>query len=448
VGCSSLNPANDIDQAADLATRRLGVNATAAWSEPLATPSRQWNGTDPLTAEAALLVAIQNDPSIRIALARIAERRADFVQSELPPNPTIGFGIGVATDGLAGAPAFVQGLQALTWLWTRPDRMAVAEAALRESVLAAGTATVDLAEHIASDHARVLAAQDLLKFDEQNLAIAEQSLQILTRRLEVGESAPLDLDRAEIIVHTARNAITSSARSLEQAKLDLLAGIGWSGHGTDWTAAAPAGVQEPPVGDDLALCELAASQRLDLAAARIVVEQELAGLALAGARRIPDVSFTFGWQRNFNDRKAVKPGASMTIPIFDNGDPAIAKATARIDAARLQWIDLANRIEHDVRAAGSRWREAAAQSTVTDLDLLPAARSALQRSRAAFAEGAVDLTALLLAQERLIAARRVLVIQRLAEIEALIALRAAVGGTFEQLQASEIAPTGIQGEQS
>ncbi len=448
MGCSTLDPAADIDRASTLASERLGASTASTWAQPLDVRSTAWNGIDPLTAEAALLVALQNDPAVRISLAHIAERRADFVQSELLPNPTIGFGIGIATDGLAGAPAVLRGLQTLTWLWTRPDRIAIAEAALRESVLSAGSATIDLAERVARDHVRVLAAQDLLAFDKQNLAITEQSLHIIRRRLAVGESAALDVDRAAVDVHMAKNAVTAAARSLEQAQLALLGSIGWPGHDTYWSAAEPVGVEQPAFDDDIVLCELAASQRLDLAAARVTVEQELAGLSLAGAKRLPEVSFTFGWQRNASDRKSVIPGATLTIPIFDNGDPAIAKASARINTARLEWINLANRIEYEVRDAGSRWREAVSLSAVTESELLPAACNALDRSQAAYAEGVIDLTVLLLAQEQHIAAQHTLVTQKLAESEALIALRSAVGGTFTALPATDYAATKIVENQS
>ena len=432
-GCSSLNPTGDIQQSAALTESRLQVDTESVWQQPVNEPSKAWDGVSPLSAETAVMVALQNEPEVRESLANIAARRADLVQAELLPNPTIGFGIGIATDGLSGSPAIVQGLQALTWLWTRPDRMAIAEASLRHSILLAASNTIDLTARVTTAHARVLAAQSLVLLDAENLDITQHTRSLIESRHEAGEAARLDVDRAEVDVQNARTAHIASIRSLEQAKLSLLVDMGWPNHDTEWKATGPVGVNEPVADDDRSLCELASLQRLDLAAASAAIKQELANLSLSGTKRLPEVRFTFGWQRSFADRKAVMPGASLTIPIFDNGDPAIAKASAELETARLQWIDLANHIQFSVRNARSQWRQAVAQSQITETNTLPAATDALRRSQAAYEEGVIDLTVLLLAQQQHIQAQRMLVAEDLIEAESLIELRRAVGGTFERL---------------
>ncbi|MCH2142993.1 MAG: TolC family protein [Phycisphaerales bacterium] len=431
--CASLDPAADIHQAATLSAARLHTGVAEIWAQPVDSPSIAWDGATSLTAETAIIVALQNEPELRSELARIAEHRADLGQAQVLPNPTIAFGIGMATDGLSGSPAIVQGLQALTWLWTRPDRIAVAEASLQQTILTASSTTIDLAARVSTSHAKVLAAQALVTLDAENLDITEQTFALIQRRNDVGEASKLDLDRSEVDAQNARSNLVAAERELEQAKLALLLDIGWPGHHTDWSAAEPVGITPPQEQDDIWLCELAATQRLDLAAAQAAVEKEVAGLALAGTRKLPEVRFTFGWQRSFMDRKAVMPGASITIPILDNGDPAVAKAAARIEWARMQWLDLANHIEFSVRDAASKWRQAAAQAEITERGVLSAATGALIRSRAAYSEGVVDLTVLLLAQEQHIATQRTLVTQRLSEAVSLVELRRSVGGVFTPL---------------
>jgi cobalt-zinc-cadmium efflux system outer membrane protein len=433
-GCASLDPQQDIDAAASLAGARLDARAAAAWQQPVDTPSTAWNGRDPLHAHVALAVAIQNNPTIRIALSRIAERRADFVQAGLLPNPSIGLSIGVAADGLAGAPAIVQGLQALTWLWARPDRIAAADADLQASVLSAAEHTVSLAAAVGTAHARVLAAQQTHRLDVAYLDVVSRAARLVRQRHAAGEAALLDVDRATVDLQEATTALIASTRHVDQAKLALLASMGWPGHALNWSASEPTAAVSPTDGSDAALLELAAAQHLELAAHAALVRRQVAQRSLADTKRLPEVQFTFGWQRSFTDRQAVMPGAQITIPILDDGSPARAKANAQLEQARLAWIETANRIEYEVRDAASVWREAAAESQVTTDHLLPAAADALRRSQSAYAEGVVDLTVLLLAQEQHIAAERALVDQRLREAAALIALRRAVGGTFETLR--------------
>jgi cobalt-zinc-cadmium efflux system outer membrane protein len=438
-GCASLDPQGNLDAAASLATSRIDTSAAAAWQQPVDTPSSAWNGRDPLHADVALAVAIQNNPSLRIALSRIAERRADFVQAGLLPNPTVGVGIGVAIDGLSGAPALVQGLQALTWLWTRPDRIAAADEDLQAAVLTAAEHTVTLAARVGVAHAAALAAAQRRTLDAAYLDISQTTLRLIQARHGVGEAALLDVDRAEVDVQSARTELIAATRHTEQDKLALLETMGWPGHTIDWQAAEPTAATPPRAGSDLALLELAASQHLELAAQAAMIRRHAAARSLADTKRLPEVRFTFGWQRNFNERKAVMPGAQISIPILDNGAPAIAKAQAQLEQARLAWIVAANRIEYDVRNTASKWRQAAAQTLVTADRLLPAAAAALHRSQSAYSEGVVDLTVLLLAQEQHIAAQRILVDQQLAEATALIELRRAVGGTFESLPAPSLA---------
>ena len=432
-GCAALDPATDVKTAAALSASRTQAPVHAAWSEPIGLRSTAWDGVSMLTADAAFLVALQNNPALRIALTSIAECRADFVQAGLLPNPSIGLGFGIASDGLAGSPAVVQGLQVMNWLWTRPERIALANASLQESVLSAASATVELAAKVAAAHARVLAQQEVVRLERLSVAIATQSRDITAENHAAGELAALDVDRAELDLQKARTRAIASNHELTQAKLLLLSHIGWPSQTTDWEASEPVGVNPPADSNNRALCALATSQRLDLAAAAVAVERATTRCVLAGMKRLPDLTFTFGWQRNFSDRQAVVPGAMLTVPVFDNGDPARAKASAQLESARLAWIALANDIELNVRDAGNQWRQAASQRVLSEGSLVPTAARALRRSQAAYDEGTVGLTVLLLAQDDHIAAQRSLVAYRLAESEALINLRRAVGGTFSKL---------------
>lgn len=433
-GCASLDPNSNLDAAASLAAARIDATPAAAWQQPVDTPCTAWNGREPLQADVALAVAIQNNPTLRIALTKIAERRADFVQAGLLPNPNIGLSIGVAVDGLSGAPALVQGLQAITWLWTRPDRIAAADADLQASVLSAAEQTVTLAAAVGAAHARVLAAQQIESLDAAYQEIAATTARLIRQRHGAGEAALLDVDRANVELQDATNTLIASTRHIDQTKLTLLRTMGWPGHRLAWSAAEPTAAHEPRDGSDVALLELAATQHLELAAQEALIRQQVANRSLADTKRLPEVQFTFGWQRNFNDRQAVMPGAQITIPLLDDGSAARAKANAQLEQARLVWIETANRVEYEVRDTASKWHQAASQVAVSSTRLLPAAAAALRRSQFAYEEGVIDLTDLLLAQERHIAAERAIVAQRLDEATALIELRHAVGGTFETLR--------------
>ena len=436
-GCSSLDATENISQTASIASARVDLSAETAWSRPIEERSTAWNGVTPLRADVALLVAIQNNPQLRISLSKIVERRADYVQSELPPNPTIGFGVGIAIDGLSGAPAMAQGLQALTWLWTRPDRIAAAEADLREAILSAASDTVSLAAEIGTAHAKVVAAQHLLAFDVANVDIARHNLHLIHDLHGAGEASQLDIDRATIDMQSGRSSVVFATRELEQRQLTLIELMGWPDHDTQWRAVDQTLIA--PTSDERSLLRLAAKQRLDLTVAEQHIRRQLASVSLAGTKRLPTVDFTLGWQQNFSSRDALVPGARISIPILDNGGPAIAKAAAQLEQARLNWIETANHIAYEVRLNMSRWKQATQQLRITQEGVVPAAKAAVVQSESAYQSGVTTLVVLLHAQEALIEAERSLVRNQLLEAESLIELRRAVGGTFELLPAEALA---------
>ena len=63
-----------------------------------------------------------------------------------------------------------------------------------------------------------------------------------------------------------------------------------------------------------------------------------AELGLAETRRFPDVGFTLRYQDNSSGRESVIPGASVTLPILDNGDPAVAMQMAKLKQVELELL--------------------------------------------------------------------------------------------------------------
>jgi outer membrane protein TolC len=241
---------------------------------------------------------------------------------------------------------------------------------------------------------------------------------------EAGEASQLDVNRATIDMQTGRSTVVFSTRELEQQQLALLESMGWPDHDTRWRAVDQA--LPFPIGDERSLLRLAAIQRLDLTVAEQHIRRQL-------------VDFTLGWQQNFNGRDAVVPGAMISIPILDNGGPAIAKAAAQLEQARLTWIDMANQIAYEVRVNMSQWKQAAQQLRITQEGIIPAANAAVVQSQAAYNAGVTTLVVLLRAQEALIKAEQSLVRHQLSEAVSLVELRRAVGGTFERLPAETLA---------
>ena len=431
-GCASLDASRELDLAAYTADRVGGSMTPAeAWSLPVEGESPAWNGVDPLTYEDAVAVALQGDPELRRALAVIVERRAQYVQQGLPPKPTVAFGVGTAVDGLSGAPLFVQGIQMLSWIWKNPYRVSAAEAQLRAAIYTAAERCVDVAARTRTELAAVLAAQETLDLEQQYVQITQKTLDLVRAMHEAGELAHLELDRAIVDHEQALTAMVASEHALQNARLELLGTLGRPTATTDWIAQGELPPNWAIPTDEEALLDLAAIGRLDVAARSETVRQIGAELGLAETLRFPDVGFTLRYQDNSSGRRAVVPGASITLPILDNGDPAIAMQMAKLRQAELELLASIETAQRQVRIGLNHYLDARTRTNIIRDGQLDAAIAAQTRSDAAYAEGEVDLNTLLMTQRQRIAVERSLVEQQFRTMQSMCELRRAVGGSFD-----------------
>ncbi len=443
-GCASLDATPELRAAADASRRVAGsIGPAEAWALPVEGASPVWNGTTPLGYDDAVAVALQGNPALRRALAVIVERRARYVQEGLPPNPTVGFGIGIAVDGLSGAPMMVQGLQMLSWLWKNPHRVAAAEAELRGAVYDAAFECVGAMMRTRIQLAGVLAAQELLEYDRQYVEITGRTMQLVEAQVEAGELPALELDRAQLEHQQAIEALIASEYAVQNSKLELLGTMGRPTGSTDWIAvgALPPAWSIP--GDEQALLDLAAWGRLDVASARETILALQAELGLAETRRFPEIGVRVEYRRNASDRESIVPGMSITIPVFDNGDPAVAIQSARIEAATMTLLETLESAQRDVLTGFTRYRDARDRAAIVRTEQLNHAIAAQERSDAAYREGVVDLNTLLMTQRRRIAVERNLVMLELSTMKAMCELRLAVGGSFDP-ELDAVAPIEIE----
>ena len=434
VGCISANPLPDRNQAARLADGRTGsdVPIQDAWALDFSQASEAWDGIAPLTLDTAITVTLQNDPDLRLELTRVAQARADLAQSSLPPNPVIGIAIGAPIDGGGGAPAMVELMQQLTWLWTMDDRIDLQDERLASAILSAAQRTVDRASEVRTAFARALAARDLIEIETAYIETTAGTYELVKALAEVGELPMVDVDRALIDQRSAEADRIDARRELRNRKFELLRLMGWADQDTRWTlSGALEDGQDDGVPNEVDTIHRALTVRLDIEATRRRIEAAEADARLAGLSRIPEVGVGLGWRRNFSDRQALTPGASISIPILDDGYARIAGAAARLDAAHLALAVAEENVVEEVRLNLNQWLQAREQVEAYDVGLVSAARKVVSRSESAFKAGAVDATELLLTQRRLITLERRLLAERLDSDLAWIKLENAVGGSFE-----------------
>ncbi len=191
------------------------------------------------------------------------------------------------------------------------------------------------------------------------------------------------------------------------------------------------GTRELPAGPVEALLALAREQRAELRAARSMQRREAARVAGAEATRSPTytVGLSYGLSRPGEMADTWGATFAMSLPWLSAAPAALAEAGRAEQAAAgfdLQAIE--REVDREVSAAWQRARSARKQLTLIDEHLVPAAARAAQASRAGFAAGQGDLSALVAATHEAREAALAQVRARAALARALVELERAVGG--------------------
>lgn len=419
-GCaSSIDAWKDVEKATLLAQDRTTV---------LIQTEIDWNPSMSLTRNAAISYAIMHDAHLHNDFAIIVQRRGEIAQAELPPNPTFSGAFGVAIDGLSGAPLIMQGMQGLSWLWTRPDRIAAAEQTLQQAVLRAAHRTITIVAEVRAAYAEVSFNKAQLKIAKQKIALANKRYEITSQLEKAGEASALEIDDATTVVNKSKRNELAKETALRLSYLKLLRTMGCPDQLDSFMITDVYDVDSFNTYDELQLLELAVANRLDLATKRAAVQQRYSELGLANP---PLLSGSVGFNENFADRQALTLGGSITIAL--DGDAKEAIANSKLQQAEFAYIDAMRTAQYEVRSALELFNTAKEQTEVIDAELIHALTSKMQRANSAFQNGELQPLLHIDVQQELLAAHSLVIEDtRLLTLSA-IQLEFAVGGTFQSL---------------
>ena len=433
-GCSSLDPQEDILSARDQVAARTGVIAN--WSSAT---TDQTLPLVPLDLHGAIQQALEVQPDIRVQLAKVARARADLVQAERLPNPKIVFGIGTPIDGGGGNPARVGILEPLTALWSRPKRIAEADAKLRTQILDLADLGLRTAEDAELAFVALHHATNRLNIDLAIVQCLNEHLALLQSLKQVGELDRLSVEKVRVELSHAmeRTAASRSAHQAAKRTLDHLVGrINTLDTSPPIDASTLPNLLQPAP-PDAALIELVALRRLDVAAALARAEATGARLQVVRRERFGAFGLAIGFERNLSDREALTIGGEVPIPIFDLGGAKVAAA----DANREEAIQLAKSVLWkallEVRIAREEWIGEREQLSIVTHQQLSASETRLRLVSEAAAAGESSRSEVLLAQVEAITAKRAQNEAELKVRQAWAHLRRSAGGSFAPVTQSE-----------
>jgi len=308
---------------------------------------------EPLTADAAVQLALQNNRALQARLARLGVTAAEVAEAGRLPNP--GFRFSRLTRG--SELELERGWHIdLARLLTLPLVRRAEERRLQAEQAQAATDALTLAADTRRAWVRAVAADEALAYRRQVLEAAEAGAELAKRMQAAGNFNALARAREQGFEAEARLALARADAQSLAARERLLRLLsledGRALRLPERLPELPAAARE--VGD---VETQALSQRLDVQAARLALEQSARQLDLARTTRWISM-LELGTVRNTSNEQPTQRGweVALELPLFGPGPQPKAEALAR-EAAHVA-ADTAIQARSEAREAYGLYRSA------------------------------------------------------------------------------------------
>ncbi|MBA2527053.1 MAG: TolC family protein [Pyrinomonadaceae bacterium] len=391
--------------------------------------------------------ALASNGELAAARLEIERARGRLRQAGLRPNPALDFE--QTTGRFTGAPGESEisvGLALPLELGgKRRKRIELAQAEFQ-----AVEAEVADRERRLTNEVRVLYVEALASLRElgtledlNNLDL--QTTRFVQARVNEGETAPIELNqlRVEVDRLRSRRALVEGRLQASLLRLKSLTGVPPAELLRLSEDIATPLLPTPPTSVEAAI-DVAFRTRPDLRFARLNEEVAQAGLRLARAQGVPDVTpFTrYSYGRSvFDDTpvgvlrdrdKLLTFGVSVGIPIFNRNQGGKMEAAAAISQARRRREFLEAVVRAEVQSTYARYEAARAAVTIFEQGVIPRSTENIRTIRAAYQIGAFSIGDLLSEQRRLVDAQREFTEALAERYRALADLQAAIGVPINQ----------------
>ena len=247
---------------------------------------------------------------------------------------------------------------------------------------------IGVVSDVATRYHRLLAVQGRLELARENERLAEDLYQAVTRQIEAGEVAGVERNRAEVARARVRLQTRRLERELSSARHRLAAT--WGSTQPRFTEAAGE-LGEPGTLPDRARMLAAVVESPDLARFAAEVARGRAGLDLARAEGVPDLTLAAGakYLRESDDVGLVV-GVGIPLPLFDRNQSNVL--AARAELARTLTQRRAAEVVARTAVAVAYEELAAAHDEAAALrdELIPAAQRSYDAVQEAYRQGEVS----------------------------------------------------------
>jgi cobalt-zinc-cadmium efflux system outer membrane protein len=280
---------------------------------------------DGLSRKEAIQIALLNNRMLQASFENIGVAEANLVQAGLLTNPVLdfffAFPISSANSG-GGLLAF------LSDLWTIPARKKVFEKEAQATIRQVGVTVVDTASEAAMAYDEVLYRKASLKLEEENLRIFSNVQKRVKIRFGHGFGNEFDVRQVETEYFDQQVAIEDARKALTMAEVRLRNALSLPDEPKEFELTDSLEILPENAWNVEELIPLAMENRLDLAFARISVEQAENRLGFEKTQVFSNVGIGGAYEGDFGkgSDNSGGPVIGIEIPIFDQNQAQIAKA--------------------------------------------------------------------------------------------------------------------------
>jgi len=310
---------------------------------------------------------LAGNKDLQAARESVVQAEARLQQARLRPNPSLD--ISKATDAMfanEGDTAFgVTFTQPLELGGKRAKRINVEEISIRMSEAQIADAERQLTGRLRALFVEASGASSRLDLFDRLERANQQMVNVMDVRLRSGDASRLDSQLLAAQTNQVRAQRLAAENQLSTAMLKIRSLAGLSSEGPLMLRREPAAEIE---GTEESIVSQALANRPDLTAARLREQLEDAGIVLARAQVLPDLSafvryaresnpaLTPGTSKRFFEQDNVMEfGVSIPLPFFNRQQGNIVEAASRHAQARAERESLEVSIRRDVLLAYRRY---------------------------------------------------------------------------------------------
>lgn len=363
-GCAAFSPDGGMSAVTATVSQDLGKEAAA-----LRTPDATAAARDatvrllakPLSADAAVQIALLNNRGLQAAYNELAIAEARAVEGSLPPNPAISLSRIAGSVEVEVERKIVANVLALATLPVRSD---IAAARFRQAQTIALSETLRVAADTRRVYYRAVAARELAGFLAQAQTGAETAAKFATRLGETGGMNKLDQAREQVFYAELTAQLATTRQRAASERESLIRAMGLWGDDLAFRMSTPL----PPLPSrpqSLPGIETEAVRRhVDLRIGRIELDALAKAYGLTQATRFINVLDAGLAGKTVRDKatgdKLRERGfdVELQIPIFDFGEVRVREAEAIYMHAVNRLTERAVNVRSEARDAYRTYRSA------------------------------------------------------------------------------------------